>query len=68
MTPKAEQTETPWPKPGQVGIIICGEDGAQAWVTGERSLFEQEPGMVAQLLPFLDEAQQMLREQHPKGA
>jgi hypothetical protein len=58
----------PWPKPGDVGILICGEDGARAWTTGSRALFEADDApTVADFLPILDEAQQQLRDQRNTG-
>ena len=50
----------PKPPPGQVTLVICGEDGAKAWVSCSRDVLAME-GTVEQLLPCLDDAQERLR-------
>jgi hypothetical protein len=58
----ADSTVTvPRPGPDEVLMLVCGADGAICWTTWPRDIVA-DGDFAAQLVPFLDDAQQTLRD------
>jgi hypothetical protein len=62
-----ETMTVPKPRPDQVIIAACAEDGAKAWVVGTKGTL-CDPEFLAQLEPLLAEAQDKLRERKAEEA
>ena len=51
----ADEITVPRPDPDEYVIAVCTEDGAVAWVKGSKGSI---PGLLAQLLPVMEENEQ----------
>lgn len=62
----SDTIKVPRPDPGQYVIAACAEDGAIAWIKVSADGLQDAP-FLSCVASILDEAQQRLRDEHPKA-
>jgi hypothetical protein len=63
MTEQSKTIAIPRPAPGEFVIAICDEDDDLAWITGSKATMGGDSDLFRQLVPFLEESQQVIRDQ-----